>query len=116
MIALLGPPPSSLLARANLKSKFFSEEGEWQPSSSTRGGWFFYNTNVSKGNFSAGIPLPHSRTLEDRETTLKNGEDEEERECFLRLMRKMLQWEPEKRSSPRELAEDDWIVKHTTDT
>jgi len=28
MIALLGPPPPSLLARANLKSKFFSEDGE----------------------------------------------------------------------------------------
>ena len=28
MIALLGPPPPSLLARANLRSKFFSDEGE----------------------------------------------------------------------------------------
>jgi hypothetical protein len=27
MIALLGPPPMSLLARANLKDKFFSEQG-----------------------------------------------------------------------------------------
>lgn len=28
IIALLGPPPPSLLARANLRSKFFNEEGE----------------------------------------------------------------------------------------
>jgi hypothetical protein len=28
MIALLGPPPPSLLARANLRREFFSEEGE----------------------------------------------------------------------------------------
>jgi hypothetical protein len=28
MIALLGPPPPSLLDHANLRSKFFSEEGE----------------------------------------------------------------------------------------
>jgi hypothetical protein len=28
IIALLGPPPSTLLARANLRSKFFSEKGE----------------------------------------------------------------------------------------
>ncbi|KAG5933720.1 hypothetical protein E4U60_004318 [Claviceps pazoutovae] len=27
MIALLGPPPPSLLARANLRSKFFSDAG-----------------------------------------------------------------------------------------
>jgi hypothetical protein len=29
-------------------------------------------------------------------------------------MRKMLQWEPEKCSCARELAEDEWILKHTT--
>jgi serine/threonine-protein kinase SRPK3 len=71
---------------------------------------------LCKGDFSAGIPLPRSRTLEDRETTLQDGDDKEDRECFLRLMRKMLQWEPEKHSSARELAEDEWIVKHTTDS
>jgi serine/threonine-protein kinase SRPK3 len=77
---------------------------------------FFYDADIFKGDFSAGIPLPRSRTLEDRETTLQDGDDKEDRECFLRLMRKMLQWELEKRSSARELAEDEWIVKHTTDS
>lgn len=47
--------------------------------------------------------------LEERETTL---EGHEEREAFLRFMRKMLQWEPGKRSSAKELAEDEWIHKH----
>lgn len=74
-----------------------------------------YSANNLQGDFSAGISIPRARTLGDRETTLKDGEDKEDRECFLRLMRKMLQWEPEKRSSARELAEDEWIVKHTTD-
>ncbi|KAK7536422.1 kinase-like domain-containing protein [Phyllosticta citribraziliensis] len=87
MIALLGPPPPNLLARANLKSNFFNDAGD----------------------FCAGIPIPESTPLERRETSLE-GED---RECFLRLMRKMLQWEPEKRSSARELVEDEWIQKHT---
>ena len=112
MIALLGPPPPNLLARASLRSKFFSDEGECLICSCV----FSCNTNFLKGDFSAGIPLPRSRTLEDQETTLKDGEDKDDRECFLRLMRKMLQWEPEKRSSARELGEDEWIVKHTTDT
>ncbi|KAG6062017.1 hypothetical protein E4U32_002699 [Claviceps aff. humidiphila group G2b] len=85
MIALLGPPPPSLLARANLRSKFFSDAGE----------------------FCAGIPIPEPRPLEQREMFLK-GED---KDCFLRFMRKMLQWEPEKRSSAKELAEDEWILK-----
>ncbi|KAG5993079.1 hypothetical protein E4U52_002294 [Claviceps spartinae] len=86
IIALLGPPPPSLLAQANLRSKFFSDEGE----------------------FCAGICIPESRPLEQRESVLE-GED---RACFLRFMRKMLQWDPEKRSSAKELAEDEWILKH----
>lgn len=47
--------------------------------------------------------------LEERETSL---EGKAEREAFLRLMRKMLQWEPEKRSSARELAEDEWLQSY----
>ncbi|KJX97005.1 protein kinase [Zymoseptoria brevis] len=90
IIALLGPPPPTLLARANFKSKFFSEQGE----------------------FTAGIPLPSSRPLERRESSIQDTGSNEDRECFLRFMRKMLQWEPEKRSSARELAEDEWILKH----
>ncbi|KAG6092112.1 hypothetical protein E4U30_005847 [Claviceps sp. LM220 group G6] len=81
MIALLGTPPPSILARASFRSKFFSD---------------------------SGIPIPESRPLEQRETFLE-GED---RDCFLRLMKKMLQWEPEKRSSAKELAEDEWVLKH----
>jgi serine/threonine-protein kinase SRPK3 len=38
--------------------------------------------------------------------------DIEDKDGFLRLMRKMLQWEPEKRSSARELADDNWINSH----
>lgn len=40
--------------------------------------------------------------------------DKEDRECFLRFMRKMLQWEPEKRSTASELLDDEWILKHTS--
>jgi serine/threonine-protein kinase SRPK3 len=102
MIALLGPPPQSLLARANLKGKFFSVDGKI---CATRGSLFCFNTPFG-GEFYAGIPLPEPRPLEDRETNLES----KERECFLRFMRKMLQWEPQKRSSARELAEDEWIL------
>jgi hypothetical protein len=86
IIDLLGPPPPGLLAAGNHIQKFFSETGEFREKALLRG------------------PTP----LEQRETTLE-GED---RESFLRMMRRMLQWEPEKRSSARELAEDEWIRKH----
>lgn len=59
--------------------------------------------------------MPESKPLEQRETTLAGDDKTEDRELFLRFMRKMLQWEPEKRSSARELVEDEWIVKNTMD-
>lgn len=65
--------------------------------------------DVFEGEFCAGIPVPEPTPLEHRETALEG----EEKECFLRFMRKMLQWEPEKRSSARELAEDEWILMQT---
>jgi hypothetical protein len=102
MVALLGPPPPGLLARGRRAGEFF---------------------DPGTGAFRAGIPLPAvARSLEDRETTLAEAagepgeqqqEQQEDRAAFLRLMRKMLQWEPEKRSTARELVADEWICKHT---
>ncbi|KEZ46697.1 Serine/threonine protein kinase [Scedosporium apiospermum] len=86
MIKLLGPPPPGLLARGNLTHKFFSDDGA------------FYPENL----------LEDRKPLEQRETTL---EGQEERASFLRLMEKMLQWDPAKRSSAKELQDDEWIRK-----
>jgi serine/threonine-protein kinase SRPK3 len=70
--------------------------------------------NVILDEFCAGIRVPEPAPLEVRETTLERDGKPEHRACFLRLMGKMLQWEPEKRASAKELAEDEWIVKHTS--
>ncbi|KAJ6131208.1 hypothetical protein N7523_001668 [Penicillium sp. IBT 18751x] len=83
MIRLLGPPPSSLLARGILTQKFFSEEG------------------IFRAGVTVGEPVP----LEQRETSLE-GED---KKMFLQLMQKMLQWEREKRSSAKELENNEWL-------
>lgn len=64
---------------------------------------------IFSGDFNAGIPLPNQATLEERETTLEG----DEKECFLHLVRQLLQWEPDKRGSPKELAYHEWILKHT---
>ncbi|KAJ6189341.1 hypothetical protein N7519_004249 [Penicillium mononematosum] len=61
------------------------------------------------GDFLAPDLLTDQIPLEERETTLEGSV---EREAFLRFMRKMLQWEPGKRSSAKELAEDEWIHSH----
>ncbi|CAP92978.1 Pc16g03080 [Penicillium rubens Wisconsin 54-1255] len=83
MIRLLGPPSPSFLARGNLTQRFFSQEGDLY----------------------AGELVGEHIPLEQRETSLEG----EEKEMFLRLMRKMLQWEPEKRSSAMELEQDEWV-------
>ena len=57
--------------------------------------------------FCAKVLLEDRIPLEKRETTLQ-GQDKAN---FLRLMQKMLQWEPANRSSARELQEDAWICK-----
>ncbi|KAI1870006.1 uncharacterized protein JN550_005596 [Neoarthrinium moseri] len=86
MIALLGHPSPDLLARGGLSHEFFSPEG----------------------NFSAKVGLPDRVSLEEREAGLE-GRD---KESFLRLMRKMVEWEPSKRCSAKELADDEWIQKN----
>ncbi|KAI2617881.1 serine threonine protein kinase, CMGC group [Hypoxylon sp. NC1633] len=85
--ALLGPPPKDLLARGKSSHKIFSAEGD----------------------FCAGIPLPDPITLEKLETSLE-GKD---KETFLRFMQKMLQWDPDKRWSAKDLVDDDWVRHHT---
>ncbi|EFR05285.1 kinase dsk1 [Nannizzia gypsea CBS 118893] len=63
---------------------------------------------VAKGNlseFCADVAVGDRIPLEKRETTLE-GQD---KASFLRLMEKMLQWDPAKRSSAKELLEDEWI-------
>jgi hypothetical protein len=57
------------------------------------------------GDLRAGELVGESIPLEQKETSLEG----EEKEMFLRLVRKMLQWEPEKRSSAMELEQDEWV-------
>jgi hypothetical protein len=47
-------------------------------------------------------------SLEKLETNLEGAD----KELFLQLMGKMLQWAPEDRKTPRELISDPWITKH----
>ncbi|RMZ75409.1 hypothetical protein DV738_g5486, partial [Chaetothyriales sp. CBS 135597] len=83
IIKLLGPPPPELLARGNLSQKFFSDQGDL----------------LAQDLLQDRVPL------EQRETSLQ-GDD---KASFLRLIDKMLQWDPTKRSSAKELQQDEWI-------
>ncbi|KEZ40307.1 Protein kinase [Scedosporium apiospermum] len=83
IMALLGPPPPKLLAGGTITGKFFAEDGTFQ----------------------VGIDPPPSVSLEELETNLEGAE----KERFMMLMRKMLQWLPQNRSTAKELADDPWI-------
>ena len=105
MICLLGPPPLSLLAQGKLNHNFFPDEGKvnfliYPP---------LYDLTFP-GDFCPDISFQDQNQipLEERETTLE-GQD---KAMFLRFTRKMLQWEPGKRSFPKELKEDEWICKN----
>ncbi|KAK4107615.1 serine threonine protein kinase, CMGC group [Canariomyces notabilis] len=84
IIALLGPPPQGLLNLGKSSHKFFTYTGDLR----------------------SDIPVPDRVSLEERETSLEG----EGKEKFFALMRKMLQWEPSKRASAKELADDEWIM------
>ncbi|KAL2824859.1 kinase-like domain-containing protein [Aspergillus cavernicola] len=93
IIRLLGPPPPSLLARGKLGHKFFLLNDKGKPIS------------LFGGDFCAEVLSEDRIPLEQRETTLEG----QEKASFLRLIQKMLQWEPAKRSSAKELQEDEWV-------
>lgn len=105
MIRLLGPPSPSFLARGNLTHKFFSEEGNSSIPFLIYRKCQLLTVSAILGDLCAGELVGEHIPLEQRETSL----DGEEKEMFLRLVRKMLQWEPEKRSSAMELEQDEWV-------
>ncbi|KAF4453070.1 CMGC SRPK kinase [Fusarium albosuccineum] len=87
IIALLGEPPQALLHSGKSSHKFFTDQGD----------------------FRKDIALPKRTSLKEKEIGLQ-GENQEK---FLAMMRKMLQWDPSKRSSAKELVDDQWITENT---
>ncbi|KAK6207875.1 serine threonine protein kinase [Colletotrichum tabaci] len=86
IVALLGQPLQALLDLGKSSHRFFTDEGE----------------------FRADIPPANEISLEGKEISLEG----ENRDLFLAMMRKMLQWEPSKRYSAKALADDEWIIKN----
>ncbi|KAJ9388339.1 hypothetical protein DTO063F5_2670 [Paecilomyces variotii] len=86
MIRLLGPPPLRLLKRADeeICSQLFTSQGE-----------FKFPDLIPSEEFN----LPNL-------TPFLDGED---KRLFLQFVRKMLCWEPEQRSTAKELCDDPWL-------
>ncbi|PGH27792.1 hypothetical protein AJ80_00580 [Polytolypa hystricis UAMH7299] len=84
VIAVLGLPPLDFINRGKLNRN---------------------SSQKTVSTFQAGIQLPASTALEALETNL----DGKEKELFMQLMRKMLQWRPEDRKTAGELLDDPWL-------
>ncbi|PYH92182.1 kinase-like protein [Aspergillus ellipticus CBS 707.79] len=83
MKQVLGSPPSDFLRKSPYSLKYWDSSGQWKSS----------------------VEVPHN-SLEDSEEYLE-GED---KKMLMQFVRKMLQWDPEKRQSARELLTDPWLT------
>ncbi|KFY03268.1 hypothetical protein V490_00224 [Pseudogymnoascus sp. VKM F-3557] len=92
LISVLGPPPLELIKRGERSAEWFDGNGKWlEPDE----------------NEPERLPLLPSSSLEAAEDNL-NGKD---KELFLNFIKSMLQWEPEKRMTARELLNDPWLAR-----
>ncbi|RAL01305.1 kinase-like protein [Aspergillus ibericus CBS 121593] len=82
--AVLGSPPPQFLARSERSKRFWDENGQWK----------------------SQVPIPNSN-LESREERLEGDEKED----FLRFLRRMLRWLPEERATAKELLFDPWLMR-----
>ncbi len=113
MIALLGPPPQTLIDREtrwsevrwchavpNAEGKLCHNAREYY------GGPFF----DSKGEFTRKELIPTNVKLEDTVLSLER----EDKRLFLDFVKTMLQWLPEDRKTAKELLEDPWLQEKST--
>ncbi|KAF2150845.1 protein kinase [Myriangium duriaei CBS 260.36] len=83
MVAILGPPPLELLRRSEKSRKFWDQDGKWI----------------------CDVPIPDI-SLESLEHRLEG----QEKDHFLQFMRKMLQWNPERRGTCHDIFWDEWLL------
>ncbi|KAJ5562174.1 protein kinase [Penicillium sp. DV-2018c] len=84
-IGYLGPPPLEIIQNSPLFSTYFDAQGNW----------------ISEA------PIPKT-SFEDFVTTIPPGEEKDQ---FLRFIRKILTWDPEVRATSYEIILDEWLMR-----
>ncbi|OJD10516.1 CMGC/SRPK protein kinase [Emergomyces pasteurianus Ep9510] len=84
-IGYLGPPPLDIIRRSPLFATYFDAQGNW----------------ISEP------PIPKT-SLEDFVTTIPPGEEKDQ---FLRFIRKSLTWDQEARATSNEIILDEWLTR-----
>ncbi|KAI1154449.1 putative serine/threonine-protein kinase [Nemania diffusa] len=109
MIALLGPPPKSLVVRErNMRHWRWSpevrnHEGKLCNNAADFFGGPFFSDD---GEFVRNDLIPFERNLSDAVPECVTDDD---KSLFLNFMRRMLCWLPEDRATAKELKEDPWL-------
>ncbi|KAL3482074.1 kinase-like protein [Aspergillus californicus] len=81
--ALLGPPPTGLLAKGARTDLFYKSDGQ------------FIGTTIALSNFNF-------------ENSIRNIHNEDKR-LFIEFVERMIKWNPEERSTAKELLQDPWL-------
>ncbi|KAJ6028853.1 hypothetical protein N7540_004429 [Penicillium herquei] len=88
-IGFLGPPPPHIIQQSPPFSKYFDPKGNW----------------ISE------VPIPKT-SLKDFVTTISPGEEKDQ---FLRFIRKILTWDPNVRATANEIIPDEWLMRPVED-
>ncbi|EEP82103.1 predicted protein [Uncinocarpus reesii 1704] len=88
-IGYLGPPPLEMIQKSPLFSTYFDKQGNW----------------------ASEPPIPQT-SLEEFVTTISPGEEKDQ---FLRFIRKLLTWDPEVRATTNEIYPDEWLMRSHED-
>jgi hypothetical protein len=66
-----------------------------------------FSLQAMTGNWVSEVPVPKT-SLEDFVTTIPPGEEKDQ---FLRFIRKVLTWDPEVRATSNEIIPDEWLMR-----
>ena len=102
MIAILGPPPIQFLKRSSETQRYWNDGGNLALRYAQPGRCRLILMDLGQWKALARVP---QNSLENSENYLGG----KEKEAFIRFIQKMLQWDPEKRQSARELLADPWL-------
>lgn len=100
MVGYLGPPPLDFIKKSEIAMRAFNEQGQSGEIRFDLHGL----TCVGNWNNCGGVTVP-STSLEGAVSAVE-GED---KEVFLKFIRSMLEWAPEKRKRAYELLKDPWL-------
>ncbi|KAJ5796120.1 protein kinase [Penicillium psychrosexuale] len=103
-IGYLGPPPLNIIQNSPLFSTYFDAQGQSPPFPP---GQRLFSLKAITGNWISEPPIPKT-SLEDFVTTIPPGEEKDQ---FLRFIRKILTWDPEVRATANEIIPDEWLMR-----